>query len=116
MDRRVGPDQYTPQKLKDPKVRKIIGKVSMEADPSLDRFGRAGIVEIKTKQGITYKRRVDYPKGDPRNPMTDRELEDKFRTMAEKFMTKKQIRNSVATIYEMEKLDDIGKLMRSVVF
>ncbi len=116
LDREVGPDQYTPQKLKDPRIREMIGKISMEADPSLDHFRRAGITEIKTKQGITYKRRVEYPKGDPRNPMTDQELEDKFRSMAEKFMTEKQIKKLIATVYEMEKLDDINRLMRAMVF
>ena len=116
VDRKVGPDQFTPQKLQDPRIREIINKISMEADPSLDHFGKAGITEIKTKQGVTYKRRVEYPKGDPRNPMTDQELEDKFRSMAEKFMTEKQIKKLIATVYEMEKLDDINKLMKAAVF
>jgi 2-methylcitrate dehydratase len=116
LDREVGPDQYTPKKLKDPRIREMIGKISMEADPSLDHFRRAGITEIKTKQGITYQRRVEYPKGDPRNPMTDQELEDKFRSMAEKFMTERQIRKVITTVYEMEKLDDINRLMRAMVF
>jgi 2-methylcitrate dehydratase len=116
LDRQVGPDQYTPQKLKDPRIREMIGKISMEADPSLDQFRRAGITEIKTKQGVTYKRRVEYPKGDPRNPMTDQELEDKFRSMAEKFMTEKQIEKLITTVYGMEKLDDINRLMSAMVF
>jgi hypothetical protein len=48
--------------------------------------------------------------------MTDEELEDKFRAMAERFMTEKQIKETIATVYEMERLDDIGKLMKSLVF
>lgn len=92
LDRRVGPDQYAPKKLNDPRVRELIDKVVLKADPSLDRFGRAGITEIRTKQGATYVQRVEYPKGDPRNPMTDQELEDKFRNMAEKYMTERQIK------------------------
>ena len=115
-DREVGPDQYTPEKLGDPKVHELIEKVRMEADPSLDRFGRAGITEIRTKQGATYRQRVEYPKGDPRNPMTDQELEDKFRIMARKLMSETQIAEAIAAIYEMERLDDIGKLMEAVVF
>jgi 2-methylcitrate dehydratase len=116
MDRGLGPDQFTPRKMKDPKVRELIGKVSLEADPSLDRFGRAGISEIRLKSGVSYKKRVEYPKGDPLNPMTDEELEDKFRNMAEKFMTEGQIKKVIATIYEMDKLDDINKLMKTLVF
>ena len=116
MDRRLGPDQFTPKKMKDPKVRQLIEKVILEADPSLDRFGRAGITEIRLKDGRSYTKRVEYPKGDPLNPMTDEELQDKFRNMAEKFMTQKQIDKAIAIVYEMDKLDDIGKLMKATVF
>jgi 2-methylcitrate dehydratase len=59
---------------------------------------------------------VEYPRGDPLNPMTDQELENKFRDMAEKFMTKRQIKKAIATVYDMENLDDINELMRTVVF
>jgi hypothetical protein len=48
--------------------------------------------------------------------MTDEELEDKFRGMAEKFMTKRQIKKAIASVYEMENLDDIRQLMRTLVF
>ena len=116
IDRRLGPDQFTPRKMKDPKVHQLIDRVRMEADPSLDRFGRAGITEIRLKNGVSYKKRVEYPKGDPLNPMTDQELEDKFRNMAEKFMTKEQIKKAIATIDELDKLDDINKLMKTMIF
>lgn len=116
LDRRVGPDQYAPKKLNDPRVRRLIDKVILEADSGLDRFGRAGITEIRTKQGATYRERVEYPKGDPRNPMTDQELEDKFRNMAKKYMTERQMKKVIDTVYDMEKLDDVNKLMRNLVF
>jgi 2-methylcitrate dehydratase len=116
MDRRLGPDQFTLKKMRDPKVRQLIEKVRLEADPSLDRFGRAGITEIRMKDGRTYTKRVEYPKGDPLNPMTDEELEDKFRNMAEKFMTEGQIKRAIETIYQMDKLDDLHALMKTVVF
>jgi 2-methylcitrate dehydratase len=116
LDRRVGPDQYTPKKLNDPKVREMIDKVKLKADPSLDRFGRAGISEIRTKQGAVYRQRVEYPKGDPRNPMTDQEIEEKFRSMAEKVMTESQIEKVISTVFQLEKLETVNNLMRAMVF
>jgi 2-methylcitrate dehydratase len=116
LDRMIGPDQYTPQKLKDPKVQEMIKKVRIEADPKLDRFGRAGMTEIRTRRRGIFKQRVEWPKGDPRNPMTDQELEEKFRNMAEKFMTERQIKKVIAAVYGMETLDDINKLMRAAIF
>jgi 2-methylcitrate dehydratase len=116
VDRRVGANQYNPQKLKNPKVLELIDKVSIEADPSLDHFGSAGTTEIRLKNGETYKKRVERPKGHPDNPMTDKDLEDKFRSMAEKYMTEGQIKKAIATIYAMEKLDDVNKLMKTIIF
>jgi 2-methylcitrate dehydratase len=116
IDRKVGPDQFTVKKMKDPKVHELIDKIEMKADPSLDQFGRAGVSEIRLKNGTTYKKRVEYPRGDRLNRMTDLELEEKFRDMAERFMTKEQIKKIFAMIYDLDKLDDIGKLMKLMAF
>jgi 2-methylcitrate dehydratase len=116
IDRQIGPNQYTPGKWNDPKVLALIDKVKLEADPSLDSFGRAGISEIRTKQGNVYVKRVEYPAGDPKNPMTDRELEDKLRGMAEPYMTDKRIDRLIQTVYALDKLDNLDELMQCMTF
>jgi len=35
-------------------------------------------VVITTTDGRTLEKRLDYPKGDPRNPLTDEEIAGKF--------------------------------------
>ena len=42
---------------------------------------RASILTIKTKND-SFSERVDYPKGEPENPLSQQELEDKFRELA----------------------------------
>ena len=116
LDRALGPAQYTPEKLQDPKVRELSNRIIFQADPELDHFGMAGISEITTKGGTTYRCRVDYPKGDPRNPMTDAELESKFRAMASEYMTETQIRKVIDGVDQLEKLDNIESLMKMMVF
>jgi 2-methylcitrate dehydratase len=115
-DRRVGPAQYTPKKWNNPKVLAMIDKVTFEADPSLDRFGRAGISEIHLKNGQVVTKRVEYPAGDPKNPMSDAELEDKLRGMAEPYMSKKRIDNLIATIHSLDKLATVEPLMKAAKF
>jgi 2-methylcitrate dehydratase len=115
LDGRVGPDQYTPQKLEDPRVREMIDRVRLEPDPALDRFGRAGSSEIHTRNGDIYRQLVEYPKGDPRNPMTDQEIEDKFRLMAEKLMPQAQIRKAVSAVNDLEHLETVSGLMGALV-
>ena len=116
VDRAVTPEQFTSEKLQDPRVRELIGKVVLNIDPQLARFHSAGIVEIDTKGGATYTCRVDNPRGKPENPMEDVEIEEKFRSMAAKFMDESQIQEFIATVYDLDKLDDIGQLTKTLVF
>jgi 2-methylcitrate dehydratase len=116
LDRAVGPDQFSDEKLRDPRVRELIDKVSVEQYPKLEGFSSPGIVEITTKEGGKYDCEVLLPKGHPMNPMTDADVEEKFRSMAGKFMGEKQMRQIIDTVYNLEKLDDIGKLLKMLVF
>ncbi len=115
LDRTVGPEQYSDEKLRDPRVRELADKIFVEPDPKLDEFVSPGSAEIITKKGKKYNCKVLRPKGHPMNPMTDADVEEKFRSMAGKFMGEKQIRQIIDTIYNLEKLDDIGKLLKMLV-
>ncbi len=43
---------------------------------------RVAIVEIETKDGFKPSERVDFPKGEPENPLSEEELQEKFHSMA----------------------------------
>jgi 2-methylcitrate dehydratase len=116
VDRTVGPEQYQPWKFKDPRVLRLIEKVALEIDPEMDKLPRSGMSEITTRDGRRYAVRIDYPKGDPQNSMSDQELEDKFKSMASKFMSTEQMQRVIGTIYRLESLDNIGNLMRELAF
>jgi 2-methylcitrate dehydratase len=116
IDRQIGPDQFSPEKFQDPKVRELIDKVILQGDPNLDKARPAGISEIITKQGQKYRCRVDYPRGHARNPMTDEEIVEKFKSMASKHMGEEQMSQIIGTILKLDRLDDIGKLNSLMVF
>jgi 2-methylcitrate dehydratase len=116
IDRQIGPDQFAPDKYQNPRVRELIDKVVLQGDPNLDKARPAGISEIITKQGKRFQCRVDYPRGHARNPMTDEEITEKFKSMAKKHMDDSQIKKIINAVFELDKLDDIGKLNRLMVF
>jgi 2-methylcitrate dehydratase len=116
VDRTVGLEQYQPWKYKDPTVLQLIDRITLEIDPEMDKLPRSGMSEITTKHGKRYTVKVDYPKGDPKNSMSDQELEDKFKSMASKFMSAEQIEKVFESIYKLERLDNIAHLMRQLVF
>jgi 2-methylcitrate dehydratase PrpD len=78
-------DAFTEEALTDPRVTKLRERVSLYVDPSLDdvypRFWPAW-VEVETTDGEVYAYRIDTPKGDPENPVTDAELDAKFLLLA----------------------------------
>jgi 2-methylcitrate dehydratase len=116
IDREIGPDQFTPEKYSDPRVRELIDKVTLKGDPSLDRARPAGISEIITKNGQKYSLRVDYPRGHARNPMTDEEVVDKFKSMASRHMEEEHMDHLIKTVFELDKLDDLGELAEVMTF
>ncbi len=115
IDRAVGPEQFADDRLRDQKVQALADKVSVEADPALEGYISPGIVEIIMKSGAKYAREILQPKGHPLNPMTDADLEAKFRTMAKAFMDERQMDQILKTIYDLENTSDIGALMKLLV-
>ncbi|MDD1721770.1 MAG: MmgE/PrpD family protein, partial [Euryarchaeota archaeon] len=116
VDRQIGPAQFTPEKYGDPRVIDLIGKVTLVGDPTLDKARPAGISEITMKDGKRYQTRVDHPRGHARNPMTDDEIIEKFKSMASQYMSGERMEQVVDALFTLDKLDDVGKLSRRMVF
>ena len=119
LDRAVGPDQFTDAKLRDPRVRELADKIVIEADPRLDEVASLGsgpaIAEIITKNGAKFRCEILQPRGHPMNPVTDADIEEKFRSMAGKFINEKQMKQIIDNVYSLEKLDDIRELVNLLV-
>jgi 2-methylcitrate dehydratase len=116
VDRTVGPEQFQKSKYDDPRVLELIDKVTLHIDPDMDRLPRSGMSEITTKGGRRHVLRVDYPKGDPHNPMSDQEIEDKFRSLASRFMDDKRIGDLLHVIQGLEKVENVRTLMEQITF
>lgn len=113
-ERAFGPDSIKPEKFTDPVVLDLIERITVEADPTLKKY--QGISEITTKDGRFFQKCIDVPHGLEDDPLTDKELEAKFSEMASKHMSSEQIRKIFDTCWNLEKLDDLGKLTKLMVF
>src|SRR5581483_9831791 len=91
-ERQVTPVQFTMDKIMDPTIRAQLKKVEVVADPEIEKVFPAlqrVIVNLMTIDGSNYSKQLDYPKGDPRNPLTDAEIEEKFAALAEGVLSSK---------------------------
>lgn len=114
MDGAVGLEQFTETRMADPKLRSLIQKVSVVADPDLSRAYPEAMpneIEVKTAQGQSHRMKVTYPKGHPKRPLTDRELEDKFISLTRPHLPSKQIRRLLDRLWKLDSLKKIDDLM-----
>jgi 2-methylcitrate dehydratase PrpD len=81
-DRQCWLDQFAPERVSDPTLDRFIREhVVVENDPSVQ--GTGAVVDVETTSGQSYTDRRVAPKGDPADPVTRTELEDKFRLASE---------------------------------
>jgi 2-methylcitrate dehydratase len=69
------------------------------------------IVVITLTDGRSFTEQLDYPKGDPRNPLTDQEIEEKFAALAEGVLSKPAQQRLKDAIWNLENVDSVSKLM-----
>ena len=78
---KAGLQEFTEETVRDPAVLALTKKVKVTAD---DDFSAAfpaeqtAFVTVRTKDGASYTDRVDFPKGEPENPMTDAEFRSRY--------------------------------------
>jgi 2-methylcitrate dehydratase len=117
VDRQVTPVQFTMEKIMDPKIREQLNKIEVVADPEIEKVFPAlqrVIVHITTTDGSSYSKQLDFPKGDPRNPLTDSEVEEKFAALAEGVLSSGAQKKLKDAIWGLEKVGSVQKLMALV--
>jgi 2-methylcitrate dehydratase len=103
------------ERIEDEDLIGFTQRVRVEVDPDMDRMYPAAIpnrVEVVLKSGKLITGEMIYPKGHPMNPMTDREVEEKFRALSAWALTDKKADGILSRIWELEKLSDIKELTR----
>ena len=68
-------------------------------------------VAVKMKDGAIYRGFSEAPKGDPANPMSFDEIEEKFRNIAQLAISKKNIELVIDLIKNFERLSNIEELV-----
>jgi len=113
-DRQVTPLQFTNAKIMDGKIRAQLPKVKVIADPEIEavfpELQRVRVV-IRTTDGREFTKELDYPKGDPRNPLTNDEISGKFKALAAGIATAEDVERMQAAINRTETYDDVRVLM-----
>ena len=110
---RLRVEDFDPSKYRDPAILAIADKVDAEADTELDKvplrpMSMPAIVELTTRSGKQFTHRVDYQKGDPRNPFSPQDFIDKFRACVDGEMSATKADRIIDAVQSFERFDDVG--------
>lgn len=101
VDRVLTQAQFDPARIDDPLVRQVLARTEVIADAELNTRYPAEFparVTITMEDGQSFTETVLLPKGDPGNPLSDAELETKFRDNCAAVLTPDQTARLQAAI------------------
>ena len=107
--------QFDPKRFTDPVLLDLVAKVKVHRDAGLSKRYPAGIpnrVAVKLKDGRQLVREVEFPRGHARNPMTDAEVEHKFRTLVEPRYGKDRAGQMLKACWKLEEIKSASDLVR----
>jgi 2-methylcitrate dehydratase PrpD len=112
-------DQFTEEKIKDPKIIEYSRKVEVIPDPELDNLGpefrHTVIAKIKTIDGRTFSEQVHTAKGSNKNPMTSSELINKYQVLAGTVLSQKCVAELRDIVQKLEEVSDVRELAKLLV-
>jgi 2-methylcitrate dehydratase PrpD len=120
MDKTVGLDQFTDEKVNSSSIKELIKKIKVYVHPelqTLESFGnRFAEVTVHTEDNGVYRERVYSSLGTPEKPLSDNELQQKFLNCAKSILRRGEIDRVIQLITHLEELKNINDLMDVLVF
>jgi len=114
----ISPASFTDEKVKDPRVQDLMKKVHTHVDPESDKLyprKRRVTVEILTRDGKKYSERVEAFKGEPDWPLTRKEIQAKFTSLASPVLGARGAQAVVDYLSKLEEkrsIQDLGALLK----
>ena len=109
----VSPDSFTDDRISNPALRDIMSQMTLVEEPEFThRYpGEYNCrITLTDHNGQSHSAHTSWPKGHRRNPMSDGDVEVKFRNFAGGLLTTGQCDQALETIRGLDKLADMEPL------
>jgi 2-methylcitrate dehydratase PrpD len=108
----AGFKEFQEASIKRTDVAELARRVRTELDPEIDalfpkRF--AGRVTVFTRGGEQMTQMIEFPKGEPENPMSESELQEKFMSLSTTVFTKKRANRILESVFAIDEVSDASK-------
>jgi len=110
--------QFQEERILDPALRPLMKKIRVVAEPEFETlFPRLQPCEVTVRMtdGTEHTDRMDFPMGDPRNPMTPEQMENKFDGLTDGLLSDPARRRVKDAIARAEEAPTMRELMETFV-
>jgi 2-methylcitrate dehydratase len=116
---RIDNSTYSPRNFKDPRILEFVSKATVREDPALTALyptkGMPNRITVELEDGKTISRQQDVPRGHPLNPMTKKDIEEKFQGLTKAKLGAERSKEALAELWNLDKmrgLDEIFPLLK----
>jgi len=109
--RLAGEAQFSNETVRSPEIVALRKRVEAIADPSIRKLEAR--VRIALRNGKVLARHVEHALGSVERPLSDADLEEKFRGLVEPVLPDAQAKRLVGLCWKIADLDDAGTVARS---
>jgi 2-methylcitrate dehydratase len=117
-DGKFNDDIFSSGRLRDPRTMDLIDRIVIREDPALTQAAAGDKLpcrmEVRTRDGATRTIAVDYPRGHHLNPMSDEEIEDKFRGVARRALDEARMRRALDALWKLDTAPNLDAIFDAV--
>ncbi len=117
LDRQITTGSFEESKIQEPRLKEMIHKIKGEASEEFEIMfpeKQPSRVTIHLKDGRKFSAYLEYPKGDPREPMTMEDLEAKFNALSEGLITSDRQLEIRDMIFSCESMESVREFMEQL--
>ena len=105
--------EYTDEAVNDPAIKRVRELTTATGDPSVTEDQVH--VEVELRDGRKLSKLVEQSLGNIHRPLTDKQLEEKFRDQAILVLPAPEVESVIQLCWKIDQLDDVGELVTATV-
>jgi 2-methylcitrate dehydratase len=114
IDGSIDEHSFDEARLHDPRIADLMKRMTLREKPEFTQLHPVKwpcVIEVTTKSGKKHSASVEYFKGHAKNPLSDAEVEHKFRELTGDHFEAGQADRILETVWKLDSLTDIGQLI-----
>lgn len=118
LDGEVVPRAFAPERLVDPAVTALMKKIKVAESPELSaRFPESwsSRLRVRLASGNEITHEVRHPRGHVKDPLSDAQLEAKFRGMFRDYGDEAQCSAVLKALWNLNLANDVGQVLKTLV-